>query len=470
HSPSLALDYKRFFSDSTDDYLKLQAGILRRISPSKAITHNEMGLFDGIDYSKLNESLDFVAWDNYPMFESDYTSFYGPALGHDLTRGSKYNQNFMVMEEQGGLPGWQIFWGRQAPAALYRLWAYQAVAHGADAVCFFRWRTSRYGTEQYWQGVLDQDSYPNARYQIVKQMGGELPKLTELLQGSKVASHVALLVSPDSRWAFHIQPLVEGAGAPGGSKVNFDYNRELRQYYDAVRRLGLNVDVVFPQTDFSAYKAIIAPSLFVTDPALVARLKQFVEQGGTLALTYRSGVKDEHNVVTDKTLPGPLAELAGVAIHEFDPQTNQEQEIEAGDAGRFPARVWFDILEPATAEVLATYTKGYYAGKAAVTRNRVGRGTVYYVGTESSSDAFYDHEAEALAKEVGIAIGPKLPVGVEMVTREKGGNPIVFLLNYTESAQTVKLDGTYRNALTGEAESGAISIPPLDVKILSASK
>ena len=278
-----------------------------------------MGLFDGIDYSKLNESLDFVAWDNYPMFESDYTSFYGPALGHDLTRGSKYNQNFMVMEEQGGLPGWQIFWGRQAPAALYRLWAYQAVAHGADAVCFFRWRTSRYGTEQYWQGVLDQDSYPNARYQIVKQMGGELPKLTELLQGSKVASHVALLVSPDSRWAFHIQPLVEGAGAPGGSKVNFDYNRELRQYYDAVRRLGLNVDVVFPQTDFSAYKAIIAPSLFVTDPALVARLKQFVEQGGTLALTYRSGVKDEHNVVTDKTLPGPLAELAGVAIHEFDP-------------------------------------------------------------------------------------------------------------------------------------------------------
>ena len=95
---------------------------------------------------------------------------------------------------------------------------------------------------------------------------------------------------------------------------------------------------------------------------------------------------------------------------------------------------------------------------------------MYYVGTESSSDAFYDHEAEALAKEVGIAIGPKLPVGVEMVTREKGGNPIVFLLNYTESAQTVKLDGTYRNALTGEAESGAISIPPLDVKILSASK
>ncbi len=216
HNPSLALDYDRFFSDSTADYLKLQAGILRRISPSKAITHNEMGMFDNIDYSELNRPLDFVAWDNYPMFGSDYASYFGPGLAHDLMRGSKDNQNFMVMEEQGGLPGWQIFWGRQAPAALFRLWAYQAIAHGADGVCFFRWRTSRYGTEQYWQGVLDQDSYPNSRYQVVAQMGKELPKLTELLRGSKVVSPVALLVSPDSRWAFHIQPLVENAGPAGG--------------------------------------------------------------------------------------------------------------------------------------------------------------------------------------------------------------------------------------------------------------
>ena len=186
-------------------------------------------------------------------------------------------------------------------------------------------------------------------------------------------------------------------------------------------------------------------------------------------LTYRSGVKDEHNVVTDQTLPGPLASLAGVAIHEFDPQTNQEQEIDASAAGHFPAQVWFDVLEPNTAEVLATYRKGYYAGKAAVTRNRAGKGWVYYVGTESSSDDFYDHDAEVVAKLAGIAIGPKLPAGVEMATREKKGKRIVFLLNYTESAHTVTLEGSYQNALTGEMESGQISVPPLDVKVLSTS-
>lgn len=468
HNPSLALDYDRFFSTSTADYLKLQAGILRKISPSKAITHNEMGMFDNIDYSELNRPLDFVAWDNYPMFSSDYASYFGPGLGHDVMRGSKDNQNFMVMEEQGGLPGWQIFWGRQAPAALYRLWAYQAVAHGADGVCYFRWRTSRYGTEQYWQGVLDQDSYPNARYQALAQMGKELPKLAELLRGSTENSPVALLVSPDSRWAFHIQPLVENAGASGGPTVNFDYNRELRQYYDAFRRLGLNVDVQFPQSDFSNYKVIVAPSLFVVDAPLVAKLKEFVEQGGTLVLTYRSGVKDEHNVVTDQTLPGPLGDLAGISIHDFDPQTNQDQEIEMDGARRFPARVWFDILEPTTAEALATYTKGYYAGKVAMTRNQVGKGWVYYVGTESSSDAFYNLAAEELARETGITKWTKLPAGVEMATREKEGKRIVFLLNYTETAQTVTLEGSYQDALTGENESGAISIRPLDVKILSA--
>ena len=79
-------------------------------------------------------------------------------------RGSKDNQNFMIMEQQGGVGGWATFIGRQAPAALYRVWAYQSVAHGADGICYFRWRTSRYGTEQYWEGILDQDSYRNSRY------------------------------------------------------------------------------------------------------------------------------------------------------------------------------------------------------------------------------------------------------------------------------------------------------------------
>ncbi len=457
HNPSLALDYHRFFSDSTYDYLKLQVDILRKICPRQAITHNEMGLFDNIDYSRLNTALDFVAWDNYPMFgNQNYSEYTGPGLAHDLMRGSKNNQNFMIMEEEGGLPGWSTFWGRQAAPGLYRVWSYQAVAHGADGVCYFRWRTSRYGTEQYWQGVLDQDSYPNSRYKIVAQAGKELAQLTGLLQGSTVVSQVALLVSPDSRWAFHIQPTVEG----------FDYNHQLHLYYDALRRSGVNVDVVFPQDDFSKYKLLIAPTLFVVDKPLVEKLTQYVKDGGALILTFRSGVKDEHNIVTDQTLPGPLAELAGIAIHEYDPYTKQEQQVLLPDGSAVPARTWFDILDPTTAETAATYAKGYYAGKAAVTRNRFGNGDVFYVGTELAPE-YYDVGIKQVIGHLGIDAGPSLPEGVEFATREKNGKKLVFLLNYTDKAQTVSLGQAYQNALTKENEPADVQIPAFEVKVLT---
>lgn len=456
YNPSMALDYHRFFSDSTHDYLKLQADILRKAAPGKAITHNEMGLFDKVDYSQLNTSLDFVAWDNYPMFQENYADYFGPGLAHDLMRGSKRNQNFVVMEQQGGLPGWSVFWGRQAAPGLYRVWAYQSVAHGADGVCYFRWRTSRYGTEQYWQGVLDQDSYPNARYQTVSRMGKEVGQITKLLADSRVASPVGLLVSPDSRWAFQIQPLTK----------DFDYNRQLRLFYAAFRRTGTSVDVLFPPSGLSGYKVIVAPSLFVVDSGLTQKLTDFVRSGGTLILTYRSGVKDEHNVFTDQTLPGRLRELAGVAIHDYDPHISQEQEIVGADGSRYPARVWFDLLDPSTAQTLATYGKGYYTGKAAVTQNTFGKGTVFYVGTESREDEFYDRLTAYAAQQAGISLRATLPIGVEMAVREKPGKRITFLLNYTEKAQTVSLRKSLQNALSGVAEPAEVEIPPFDVKVL----
>lgn len=456
-NPSLALDFDRFHSDSTHAYLDLQAAILRKIAPHQAITHNEMGTYSGVDYYDLNRSLDFVAWDNYPIFDRDYAHYAGSGLSHDLMRGSKDNQNYMIMEQEGGAGGWSVFFGRQAAPALYRVWAYQSVAHGADGVCYFRWRTSRYGTEQYWQGILDQDSYRNSRYFVVAQIGKELAQLTPLLHGSKVVSPAAILVSPDSRWAQQIQPGVE----------DFQYDRQVQDFYDAFRRSGVNVDIAFPASDLSAYRLVVAPALYVTDQALTSKLDAFVKNGGTLILTFRSGVKDEHNVVTDRTLPGPFADIAGVAIHDFDPQVNEEQEIVGLGESRFPARTWSDILDPSTAKVLATYGKGYYAGKPALTENNAGKGWVYYVGTESKSPFFYDRLIALTAKKSQLALNQKIPAGVEVAVRQKGDKKIIFVLNYTSAEQTVPLDQIYQNALTGKPEPMDVQIPALNVKVLT---
>jgi beta-galactosidase len=457
HNPSLALDFDRFQSTSTHAYLDLQVAILRRIAPTQAITHNEMGMYSGVDYYDLSRSLDFVAWDNYPMFQKDYTHYTDAGLGHDLMRGAKDNENFMIMEQEGGLPGWSVFFGRQAPPGLYHVWAYQAVAHGADGVCYFRWRTSRYGTEQYWQGILDQDSYRNSRYWVVAQTGKELQQLAPLLHGSKVVSQVTLLVSPDSRWAFQIQPGVE----------DFEYDRQLHDFYDAFRRAGVSMDVVFPPSDLSAYRIVVAPAPYVSDQALANKLSAFVKNGGTLILTFRSGVKDEHNVVTDRTLPGPFADIAGVAIHEFDPQINEEQEIVGPGDSRFPARTWSDILDASTAKTVATYGRGYYAGKPAVTEHQAGKGWVYYVGTESKSPFFYDRLVSLAATKSLLALNQKIPAGVEVAVRQKSGKKIVFVLNYTGTGQSVPLDQAYRNALTGKPEPMDVQIPAYQVKILT---
>src|ERR1017187_7020799 len=208
-NPSLVLDFDRFQSESTYDYLDFQAAILRRIAPRQAVTHNEMGLFSETDYHDLNRSIDFVGWDNYPMSQKDLTQYTVAGPAHDVMRGSQDNQNYMMMEQEAGIGCWATFIGRQAAPALYRVWAYQSVAHGADAICYFRWRTSRFGTEQYWEGILDQDSYRNSRYFTIRQTGKELTQLTPLLHGSKVVSSVAVLNSPESRWALQNQPGVE---------------------------------------------------------------------------------------------------------------------------------------------------------------------------------------------------------------------------------------------------------------------
>ncbi len=445
HNPSLLLDFLRFVSDSTIEYQNLQVEILRRICPDKFITHNFMGLFGGLDYYKLAETLDFVSWDNYPKFRGKPNPA-RIALSHDVMRGVNRNRPFWVMEEQSGAAGWEIFGSHPLPGEI-RLWAYQSIAHGADGVVYFRWRTCRFGTEEYWHGILDHDGIPRRRYEEVKKMGEELKTLTEI-KDSIYKAETAIIYSYDIRWAFEIQP----------NNPDFSYMDQLQKYYTGLFNQHVLVDIVHPLADLSKYKLVIAPSLYLMTQEIKENLERYVKSGGTLVVTLRSGVKDWNNVVTDKTLPGELAELLGIEIEEYLSMFPDETyHIKGVGPERFNFKAICESLKSKSAEVLAFYEDGPFAGKPAVTINKFGGGEAIYVGADVDLNYIESLLFWLITRSRVnvIAMGSR---DVEVTVRENSNGTFIFLLNHSDKSETIRL------LIPGMIEE--ITLEPKDVKII----
>ena len=463
-NPGLALDYYRFASDAYVAFQQQQVEVLKARCPGHFVTHNFMGFgSDRLNYYNLARPLDLVAWDNYPRTQWSLQVELDPsqaALSADAMRGLK-RRNFWVVEQQAGQGGWEVVSVAPRPGEL-RLWAYQAIAHGADGLLFFRWRTARFGAEQYWHGLLEHDARPGRRYAEIKRMGAELRRIGPLVCQSSVRAQAALLQSYDSRFAFQIQ-----ANNPG-----FNYSHHFHQVYRAFHRRHLALDVIAPGEDLSAYRLVVAPALHILAEAEADRLRRFVQDGGVLAVTPRSGVKDENNAVVEQPLPGLLAELCGVQVEEYDslpagatqPLEGQWLEAQRGEA--MLAETWCDILTPTTADVIASYTASYYAGRPAITRNRYGRGQALYVGTFGNA-----HLWSALARRLlsMAGLGPVLeaPDGVELAERWQAGRRLLFVLNHSQRDQQLALDRPYRDLLDADSSmEGAVVLAPHAVLIL----
>jgi beta-galactosidase len=461
-NPSLALDYYRFMSDTYVEYQQVQVEILRELCPRHLITHNLMGFsYDKLNYFDLAEPLDLVSWNSYPrnFWSKQEQAYPGDlALGHATMRSLK-QCSFWMMEQQSGTAGWDVMGTTPRPGEI-RLWAYQAIAHGADGILYFRWRSSRFGTEQYWHGVLDHDGRPRRRYEEVRHMGQELARIGNIIAGAKVQAETALILSYDSRFAFQIQP----------NNAAFSYADHLASYYRALHRLHVAADVISPQADLSPYKLVIAPALHVLDEDTAERLASYAEKGGVLVVTARSGVKDPTNLVVNLALPGLLAELCGVEVAEYDSlSAGRSQPLEfvspqlAGEDGT--AAIWCDVLETQGAEVVACYTQDYFRGRPALTLHRVGRGHAIYVGTVGDQDL-----ADTITRwALGMAgVQPFLEVteGVEIARRWQGDRPILFLLNHSTEERRLTLPGPYVNLLSGTCAAGEVSLAAKDVLIL----
>lgn len=442
-NPSQQLDYYRFCSDSYVSYQQMQLDALRPLTPG-FITHNFMGLYRDLDQFDLARPLDFATWDNYPTGNTERwrTFLYPPGrptdrddpryawdagdpivtgMGHALTRGLK-GKPFWVMEQQSGLINWGKINQGVRPGTV-RLWTWHALAEGAEACVYFRWRPTLFAQEQYHSALLRHDAEPAQGLREVWALRNER-ELMAAIAAEPFAADVALLVDYDDLWALEIQPQRQG----------FHYLRHLYVFYEALQRMGVAVDLVPYDADLSRYRLVLAPTVHLPDGGVVERLRAYAAAGGTLLLGVRSGFKTPTNLVTDRPLPGLLRDLVGATVTSWQslpdgvsvPLDTAMPDLEGA------AAYWYETLTPLTARPLAAYE----TGEAALVENSVGSGRVVTVGWYPSSA-----QARALARwlleRAGAAPAVELPEGCLAFRR----GPYTIALNFTDEPRTVALGG-----------------------------
>jgi len=473
-NPGLALDYDRYQSQANVTFLEEQLMMLRKLCPTHFVTTNNVSLTDTINFRDLYRNLDFFSGDNYPgffatMMSSSDSGISGSpkmltpliAFSHDYSRSIKDGKPFFIMEEQTGKAGQPTFSPQPEPGQL-RLWSFQAIAHGAMGINYFRWDTADFGAEEYWHGLLNHDRSRSPGFEEVQRTIREMKSLgPDLLNASYVAD-LALCVDPNSGWAFVIQP--------GQPKLK-TYLMNLIPWYGAIAAAHAGVDIVDATKDLSAYKVLFGPLMYVVSRQQAERIREFVQNGGTFIAGMRLGVKDEHSRIIEMPLPGLLGDVMGVTVQDYQPIYSEKQRVRFSGLLAGPdadCNIWADILNPGRADVLATYTGGAYAGKAAITSHTFGKGKAIYLGAHLEPAELARVLLMFMATN-GIRSSFQVPRGVEVTRRRSGQRTIIYLLNHTAAPQTVSGIGNGKDLLTGSSYSGTVRLDRYGVSILQSA-
>lgn len=454
-NPALLLDYYRFSSDSVINFSQESIELIKKYS-KKPITTNMLDASvnsgTGIDYFKLSKILDFVSWDNYIEFQWGIAKDETVSKDHALLRSYK-KKPFWVMEQQSGPCGWSKMGPAPTPGKL-RLWTYSAVANGADTVVYFRWRACPFGTEQYWHGILGHDGKPNRRYEEILKVGQEMDQLSKAFGPLQPKARIAIVKSFDSEWSHSIHQHVEG----------FDYDALLEAFYKPFYEMGIPVDFVYPEEELSSYDLVFAPALLMVDEKAKMNMKSYVQGGGKLLLTFRSGIKDMNNNMLKETVPGVFADLAGIQVHDYDPQFHKRTRI-SGTFGEGTANLWCDVITPTSAKSLGVYIDDYYAGQSCFTVNTHGSGEVYYLGCDLDESAM-DRLAKYMCRIAGIPVEIYNIPGVETVEATDGKEKALFVMNHNSYPVVIPLIKGYTDMLRQEEVKEIIQLEPYEVAIL----
>ncbi|HEX2927292.1 MAG TPA: beta-galactosidase [Ruminiclostridium sp.] len=465
----LVLDWKRFVSHQTIDFFKNEIMPLRKLTPGVPVTTNLMGTFPGINYRELAKELDVVSWDSYPSWHTTEQPNWQIGLRtsflHDLNRSLKHGRPFMMMESTPSTVNWQAVNKLKRPG-VHLLSSIQAVAHGSDTVQYFQWRKSRGGFEKFHGAVVDHAGHENTRvFRDVAEVGRILEQLDEVV-GTTVRPQVAIVFDWENRWA------VEEMRALARDRVQ--YEETCIAHYTPFWKKGVPVDIIGEQDDFSRYRLVIAPMMYLTQPGIGERAEAFVRDGGKFVTTYWSGIVNENDLCHLGGFPDPLKAVTGIWSEEIDTLFPDEenyllmQKNNLGLSGSYKIHDFCDLIHTESAQVLAVYGKDFYAGRPALTVNSFGRGEVYYMAARAGEDFLGDFYT-ALIRSLSLspALDTTLPCGVTAQYRTDGRNRYIFLMNFNDCKEKILLAGNYTDMLTGEIlHGGSIFVNPYGVRIL----
>ncbi len=459
HNPGLMLAFREFVTESYRRFQRMQLDLLRpHLRPEVWTTHNFMGWYDGYDHYALAEDLDLAAWDWYVT--AGHHDYLASGATHDLTRGFK-RRNFWLMETQPG----SVNWGKTNTTLARgeaRAMAWHAVAHGADAVLYWQWRSALGGQEQYHGTLIDPSGQPRPFYTEAVQLGREFAAAGPLLAGTAPRARVALLNDYASRWSIAWQR----------HHRDFDYVAHLTHYYRPLAARNIAADILAADGPLAGYALVIAPALLIVDGARAAQLADFVRRGGFLMLTIRTGMKDRDNALLPSRQPGPLAEIAGVEVEDYyallEPAAVSGPLL-SGHSARWAERL--RVLDVECTQVVARYERvnGWLDGQPAITVHPYGRGFVYYVG------AYLDDASQAtllahVTRLAGIRPLLETPPGVEARARlDGGGRQVLIVVNHEPAEKSVQLTAPAREELRGQDVVGELRLEAYGVAVLTSA-
>ena len=465
-NPGCFVDYQDYYSDCTIDFFNLQRNAIKQIAPRLKVTHNvcSSGFLYKLDLYKLAKSCDFLSIDNYPYtwtLENEYAPIdnfdFHPAMASmalSQCRGT-LQAPFWVTESQiSRTAGKQR---KMIEPGMVRLWSHQEMAHGADATLFFPYRTFEYAHEQMMNGILDADNIPRRRYEEVKQTSKEIFKIKSIIGNAFPSAKAAVLRDFKCDWAFE----------DGRISADFRYMRHIYSYYKTLREHSITSDIVSPNDNLSGYPLIIVPAQVLVTDELCKKLKQAAASGSTVIITCMSGLRDTTMKSFGRMMNKDVESLAGIEMMEqfaLIKQENTKITYSANPTKEYTGGLWYDVFKPLNTEVLASYTSRFLKGNPAIVKHKVGKGTVYYVGTVPSDEMISDLMTNVLS-DAHITPLAKSTDKLVDITELKGSKRYVYVLNFSDKEQPIYLSTPMKDIITNEGFINQTLIKPMDIRV-----